>query len=187
MCIRPSCKTCRGLTLVEMAVAMGLFSLSAIVLLTLHAFSIRSLAAMANYSSLDQANRKAMDLVTSEIRRAEQVTDYTSNSISITLTNEYGDLNVTYQFDPDTHELIRTDTDGGSRVLLNDCDNLSFNLFQRSPVDGTFDEYPTATNNWRQTVKVVQVTWKTSRELPGLVNSEDVQSARIVIRKQRSN
>jgi hypothetical protein len=39
--------------------------------------------------------------------------------------------------------------------------------------------------NWTQRVKVVQLSWKTARTLPnGLINSENIQTARIVIRKQ---
>ena len=52
--------------------------------------------------------------------------------------------------------------------------------------NGNFDIYPVATNNWQQTVKVIQLTWRTSMTLPnGVGNSENIQTARIVIRKQQ--
>jgi hypothetical protein len=48
--------------------------------------------------------------------------------------------------------------------------------------------FPLASGNWTQSVKVVQLTWKTSRHVPsGPVNSENIQTARIVIRKQQDN
>ena len=53
-------------------------------------------------------------------------------------------------------------------------------------MNGNFDIYPVATNNWQQTVKVIQLTWRTSMTLPnGVGNSENIQTARIVIRKQQ--
>lgn len=184
MKIRLSPKSKGAWTLVEMSVAVGLFSMSAVVLATLYTFSTRSFAAMANYAVLDQNNRQAMDQLTYEIRQAREVSDYTSNSI--TILNGDG-MGVTYRFVPQTKQMVRTDSDGNRKVLLNNCNLLSFNLFQRNPINGTFDEYPAATNNWQQTVKVVQLTWKTSRSLPGLLNSENVQTARIVIRKQQNH
>jgi hypothetical protein len=43
-----------------------------------------------------------------------------------------------------------------------------------------------ATNSWQLTGKVLQLTWKTSISQPnGIANSENVQTARIVIRKQQ--
>ena len=84
--------------------------------------------------------------------------------------------------------MIRTSTDGTSKVLLNNCSLLSFQLFTRCPSNGVFGSFPVATNNWQQTVKVLQLTWKTSVLQPsGIANSENVQTARIVIRKQKSS
>ena len=75
---------------------------------------------------------------------------------------------------------------GPRELLLNNCSLLSFQLFTRCPSNAVFGSFPVAVNNWQQTVKVLQLTWKTSMTLPsGIVNSENVQTARIVIRKQQ--
>ena len=66
-------KTRRAWTLVEMMVAIGIFSLCSIGLMGLYLFSINSMAAMTNYCLLDQYNRQAMDQLTREIRQATMV------------------------------------------------------------------------------------------------------------------
>ena len=182
--IRP--KSARGYTLVEVVVAMGVFSIVGMALATLFMFSVRTFASLVNYAELNRENRQAMDLMTREIRQAKEVTAYTTNSIS--LVNGDG-LTVTYSFSPIGKQMVRDVSDGTHQVLLDDCSLLDFHLFQRNPIDGTYDVYPVATNDWEQTVKVVQLTWKTSRTLNprSIINSEDVQTARIVIRKQHNN
>ena len=84
--------------------------------------------------------------------------------------------------------MLRTSSDGTSRLLLNNCSLLQFDLFTRCPSNGMFGVFPVAMNNWSNTVKVLQLTWKTSISQPsGIANSENVQTARIVIRKQQSS
>ena len=185
MCIKPAAKRKRGWTLVEMMVSTAVFGISGMALATIFVFSIRSFAAMANYSDLDKENRVAMDKLTREIREAKQVSSYSTNSISI--VNGTG-TTVTYTFSSTTQQLTRNDGTS-TQVLLNNCSLLSFSLFERPPVGFTFDTYKIATSNWQQNVKGVQLTWKTSRIVSGtpLINSENVQTAVIVIRKQQQS
>jgi hypothetical protein len=182
MYIRTKPKKQLAMTFVEVIIASALFSLTGLVLFSLNNFSLRSFAALSNYATLDQSNREAVDQLTCEIRQAKEVTDRGTGSI--TILNGEGDT-VTFKFVPAKKQLVRTSSDGSFKILLEDCHLLEFHLFQRNPVEGTFNDYPVATENWQKTVKGVQLTWKTSRSLPnGLVNSENVQTARIVIRKQ---
>jgi prepilin-type N-terminal cleavage/methylation domain-containing protein len=184
MCIEPVIRTRRGHTLIEMVVAVAVFSISGLALASVYFFAMKSFASMGNYAVLDKANRQAMDLLTREIRQAKQVTAYSTNSITIVNGD---DLTVTYLFRGPSKQMVRTASDGSYRVLLDNCDLLNFQLYQRNPVGGTYDAYPVATANWQQTVKVVQLSWKTSRTmLQGQVTSENVQTARVVIRKQKS-
>lgn len=168
----------------EMAVAVAVFSISGLALASVYFFAMKSFASLGNYAVLDQANREAMDLLTREIRQAKQVTAYSTNSI--TIVNGASE-SVTYVFRAQTKEMVRTASDGTVRVLLDNCDLLNFRLYQRNPIGGSYNVYPVATGNWQQTVKVVQLSWKTSRTvLQGQVTSENVQTARVVIRKQKS-
>ncbi len=182
MSIKPAPRACHAFTLVEISIAVAVFSISALALATILLFSVKSFAALANYSSLDQANRSAMDLLTREIRQARAVVDVSTNSI--TLINGEG-LSITYFFNPQNKNFVRNASDGSHKLLLDNCNLLTFKLFQRNPVNGSYDIYPAATNNWQATVKVVQLSWKTSRTLlNGGVNSENIQTARVVIRKK---
>jgi type II secretory pathway pseudopilin PulG len=174
-------------TLVELMVAVGIFSISGLALATIFLFCIRSFAAMTNYATLDQCNRHAMDIATTEIRQAQRVLSFSSNatSTSLTILNGSG-VNVTYAFDSTLQQFTRND--GNPKVLLTNCNLVAFGLFVRPPVSNSFDMYPLSTGaNWQQQVKTIQLTWKTSMNLcpSAQINSEDVQTACIVIRKQQ--
>jgi hypothetical protein len=178
-----------GWTLAEMAVAAGVFSISGLALATIFLFCIRSFAAMTNYAVLNRANRHAMDVVVREIRQAYNVVDYSSNATSRVLTLLNGDgKNVTYTFDANTKQFTRDDGTTTTTLLTN-CNLLNFQLYVRPPESNSFNNYPisTTTSNWQSDVKVVELSWKTSMAIcpTALVNSEEVQTAKVVIRKQR--
>ena len=171
-----------------MLLGVAIFAVSGLGLSTMYIYSIRSFAALTNYSTLDRENRYAMDLLTREIRQAKQVVDYSTNGNN-TLTLINGDTQtVTYSFSPITKQMLRQVQGGETQVLLTNCNLLSFSLFQRNPSNGNYGIFPAATSNWQQTVKVIQFTWKTASALPNAeVNSENVQTARVVIRKQQDD
>src|SRR5262245_59391878 len=108
-------------TLVEMMVALGLFSISALALATIFMFSIKSFASMANYAELDRENRAAMDIITRDLRQARAVLGYTTNSTGNTLSiiDETGNK-VTYSFNFAKQEFRRTSY-WTSQVLLTNC------------------------------------------------------------------
>ncbi|HZR17021.1 MAG TPA: prepilin-type N-terminal cleavage/methylation domain-containing protein [Verrucomicrobiae bacterium] len=187
MFINPAAANKRGMTLVELMVATGIFSISGIALATIFLFCIRSFAAMTNYATLDKCNRHAMDIVTAEIRQAQKVLSFSSNSTSTSLTILNGaGANVTYAFDSTRQQFTRND--GNTTVLLTNCNLVAFGLYVRPPASNSFDMYPLNTGvNWQQQVKTIQLTWKTSMNIcpTAQINSEDVQTACIVIRKQQ--
>jgi type II secretory pathway pseudopilin PulG len=188
MFIKPAQKPAAAWTLVEMMVGLAVFAIAGLALVMIFMFSVRSYAAMANYAVLDQYNRQAMDVVTYELRQAQKIADYQSNATSRSLSITNGDgLLVTYTFDATLQQVRRQASDGTSKVLLTNCNLLDFGLYMRPPTNGTFDVYTIQSgSNWQQTVKVVQLSWKTSMMISPIakVNSEDIQTARIVIRKQ---
>jgi hypothetical protein len=88
---------------------------------------------------------------------------------------------ISYVYSPGARTLTRTQN-GVSRTLITGCDTLSFNLGTRNPIGGTFAVVSTTDVN---EAKVVNVSWNCSRTILGVrANSESVQTARIVIRKQ---
>ncbi len=196
MYIDSASRPARGYTLVEMMVAVGIFSIAAAALASLFLFSVRGFASMANYAVLDQYNRQAMDQLTKEIRQAQAFVDCTSNVTTRTLSITNGDgLLVTYTFDSARQRVMRAASDGSRSILLTNCNLLDFNLYMRPPPpdtnNTTFTGYPpviASGSGWQQTVKVVQLAWKTSMQIcpTPIVNSEDIQTACIVIRKQQN-
>jgi prepilin-type N-terminal cleavage/methylation domain-containing protein len=179
----------QGWTLVEMMVAVGIFSLVGMALMGSYIFAVKSMASMYSYALLDQYNRQTMDQLTREIRQSKNVLAFTTNSITILTSNDDGTdgPQVTYNFSPSAKKLIRSSSDGSAKLLLDNCSLLQFQLFTRCP-SNVFGVFPVAVNNWSNTVKVLQLTWKTSIVQPNnIANSENIQTARIVIRKQQNS
>ena len=194
MYIKPARRTARAFTLAEMLVAVAVFSITGAAVMSFFLFGLRTFAAMYNYASLDAQNRNAMDVMSREIRGAQQVVSYTTNPASLTLINDATNT-VVYTFHDAPNSSLTRDAGGGTtgfpaehQVLLQNCDLLQFQLYQRNPLTNNFDAFPTTTANWSNTVKLVELTWRTSVNLaPTIVtNSEDVQTARIVIRKAKT-
>ena len=80
MSIRPTQRSRSAWTLVEIMVAVAVFSIVGLVLMGTYLFSVKTMASMYNYALLDQSNRQAMDQLTREIRQARKVLNYTTNS-----------------------------------------------------------------------------------------------------------
>ena len=81
--------------------------------------------------------------------------------------------------------MIKT-KNGITKVLLSQCDFLTFRICQRNPIPGQFNFYP-ATNTagvyTPSLCKLVDVSWRCSRQiLQKKVNTESVQTAKIVLR-----
>ena len=92
---------------------------------------------------------------------------------------DYDDQTLSFIYDPAAKQLTRV-KGAQTDVLLTGCDSLTFSIYQRTPVPGSFDQYPATL----ATAKLVQVQWLCSRPLyyNSLQNTESMQSAKIVIR-----
>ncbi|MGV3772429.1 MAG: PilW family protein [Verrucomicrobiales bacterium] len=167
-----------GLTLVELMMAIGIGSVALTGLSFLSVHTARSFAAMANYADLDRASRKALDSLTKIVRESDGLLEYDSNQLVLS----YQGKEVTFLYNPSAKTL--TFNDGAStRTLLTGCNFLKFEIFQRNSVEGSYDQYPSTLDD--SAAKIVQVSWICSKTVLGkLINSESVQSAKIVIRKQ---
>ena len=188
MCIKLAPRTRRAWTLVEMMVAVGIFSLVGMALMGTYIFSVKSMASMYSYSLLDQYNRQAMDQLTREIRQSKRVLAYTTNSITIQTANDDGTTGPTLptRSTRATRRCCAPPRTGprGSFSTIAACS--ASNCSPAAPATPC-----SAASRWRSTtghntVKVLQLTWKTSMMQPSdIANSENVQTARIVIRKQQ--
>jgi len=184
MCIKTSIRK-GGWTLLEMMIAVTIFTIAGAAVGSAYMFGLRSFQALSNYSELDQQNRVALDQLTREVRQARRVE--LKNDDSLVLRDGNYDQ-ITYKFNGTTEQLTRT-RNGKTTVLLEDCSLIKFVMATRVPNtnlvnDANFytDYYETSDEDQ---AKVINLSWKTRRTLPGGAGqTEDIQTARIVIRKQ---
>lgn len=168
-----------GFTMIELLVAVSVAFVALAGIGALSVFTARSFAAMGNYMELDKASRNALDRMTQIIREADGVSSYDSHAIELS----YSGMPLSFTYSPGAKRLTMTNTNGVQTTLLKDCDFLDFQVFQRNSVPGSYDQYPATVDE--SAAKLVQVSWICSKSLIGnLLNTESVQSAKIVIRKQ---
>jgi hypothetical protein len=140
-------------------------------------YTAHSFAAMFNYVDLDQYSRNALDRMSMEIRQADRLVSSTTNQ----LVFSYNGGTLSYTYDPTAQTLTRV-FGAQTDVLLTQCRQLLFTIYQRNPIGGSYDVYPTGTAT---TTKLVQLNWTCSRSILGqAVNTESVQSAKVVLRKE---
>ena len=167
-----------GSSLVEALIAIGITGLLMLALASISMLSGRTFVAFSNYVDLDDHNRIGMDTLTRDLRECNRVTSCTSSHLEV---EDSDGFTITYDFNSAAATLTRT-KGGIAKRLLTGCDALTFTIAQRNPIGGSYDVYPTATPT---TAKVVNVAWNCSRTILGRkANTENVQTARIDIRKQ---
>lgn len=164
------------MTLVEVMVATAIGTIVMAAVASLSVYTARSFSALANYIDLDAQSRKTLDQMTWKMRHVSAVTVFTTNNVTFAYL---GTGTLSYAYSPYTKTLTET-WNGQSTVLLKECDTLKFTAYQRTTISGTFDQTATTDTNL---IKEIQVSWSCSRTILGsLVNSESVQSAKIVLR-----
>jgi len=163
-----------------MLVVMGISTMAMLAITAFTMFSSRSFAAIFNYVDLDDSNRIAMDKLSRDIRQANGVTAFSTNFVTL----DYPGGAIDYRYDKAAGTLTRTEG-GVPKVILSNCDTLYFDVCKRPTTPGSYEVYPVATTI--DTAKVIDVSWVCSRTIFGRKeNTEAVQTARIVIRKQGS-
>jgi hypothetical protein len=166
--------------LIEALMAIGITGILMLALVSIMMFSSRSFAAFYNYVDLDDSNRLAIDQLTRDVRECNSVSGWTTNSLTLVDADGFA---LSYQYSPSARTLSRI-KNGITKAILRECDALSFTLGKRNPVPDTYDVFPVPTGDVTE-AKVVNVAWTCSRTILGIKqNTESVQTARIVIRKQ---
>jgi Tfp pilus assembly protein PilW len=171
-------RQCAGLTLAETLVAVGIGSIVLTAVVQLIVFSGRSFSSMLNYVDLDDRSNRTLERMSRDIRQANNVASATAISLVL---NDADNTPLEYIWNSTAKTLTRT-KGGVSTTMLRDCEFLQFSIYQRNPMPGAYDYYETAIAS---NAKMVQVSWVCARKVLGtLRNSESVQSAKFVIRKQ---
>ena len=169
------------------ATGLGTMVLAAVARLTL--YGARTSVAVVNYEDLDSKSRYALDIVSREIRQANAVLSYQTNSF--TLTNWAQAAAITLTWDPNAGTVTMDKTGQSTITNLTQCDRWNFAFYQRTPwVTGTNVIFYPATNaagNLDLTLcKLISMSWKCSRSILGAkINTESVQTAEIVLRNKQ--
>lgn len=167
-----------GATLVEYIMGLGIAGVLLAAIASLMVFGARSFLALSNYSELDANNRITIDTMTRDLRECNRVISCTATRLEI---EDSGGATISYNYSQGAGTLKRV-MNGVTKTMLTGCDTISFNLGTRNPIGGTFAVVATTDVS---KAKVVNVSWNCSRLILGSkVNTESVQTARIVIRKQ---
>jgi Tfp pilus assembly protein PilW len=163
-------------TLIEALIASAISLVLAGILAVFFAFSLRSFAAMMNYTEMNQKSELALDKMSKDIRQARSLTTYSTNSLTFLDVNNQS---LTYTFNTTNGTLVRI-SGGVSTTYLTNCDSLQFWIYQHTPISNTFDCYvPAVVTNTR----VIQMTWHCSRKILGTkATTETVESATLSMR-----
>jgi prepilin-type N-terminal cleavage/methylation domain-containing protein len=170
-----------GFTLMEMMIAIvaGLVILGSVVVTTITLS--RSMVAISNYYDLDSSSRNTLDVMSRDIRNADQLTSYATNAISMSGTNYLGSA-YSFTYNWDGSNMWRTYTISNSTrtwLMLSNCAYLAFSNYTRVPQSNFTFSAVSGTNR----TKLLSVSWKCSRSILGAkLNTESVQTAKIVIR-----
>jgi prepilin-type N-terminal cleavage/methylation domain-containing protein len=168
-----------AMTMIEVLIALSIASLIMVALGMLTVHTSRSFLALGNYVELDRNSRNTLDRMTQIIREADGVMSWQNHEIVLS----YHSKPISFTYSPTDKNLVMADASGTKKVLLEGCDFFDFQIFQRTSMSGVYDQYPITADE--AATKIVQVSWVCSKSLIGkLINSESVQSAKIVIRKQ---
>ena len=167
------------MTLIEVMIATSIGTLILAAAGSLMIYNARSLAALSNYADLDRYSRGAVDKLSQDIRQSTDLISFTATELQF--NSSRGRSNITYTYFPDTRELVRRS--GRNReVLLKECDSLTFTVYGRNNASNSWDQF-VVTN--AANAKLIKLDWTCSRTILGqAVNTESVQTAKIVMRKQ---
>ena len=170
----------------ELSVAMAVSGIILVALMSFTSYAARSFAGMENYVDLEQKSQNALDVMTSEIRQTQCLTNYTTRTLSSgqTVTNsltfwDSDNSNLSYVF---TNNVLVRSKGGVDTVLLKNVDYLTFQLYQRNPKYAEWAQFDAGDV---ATTKLISVSWVCSRSILGSrINTESVQTAKIIIRKE---
>ncbi|TAK99167.1 MAG: hypothetical protein EPO07_11115 [Verrucomicrobia bacterium] len=171
-----------GMTLAEVMVGFGVGGLILMVMGLIFISSLRSFADIGNYMVMDQGSRSALDRMTRDIRRAKNLTVYSSSGL--TFDFDGAGTSLYYTFNSAAGTLSEFKTGGTTNVLLKGCDSLAFTMYKNVPLAGGTNDVTTTPAQG----KAISVAWRCSRTVIGKkLSTEDMQQALIVIRNKAVN
>jgi hypothetical protein len=178
-----------GMSLVEMAVAVGVGSIVLVLVGLLALYGLRSFAVMGNYADLEEKSRLAMDKISRDLRQTTGVLRYkvTPDSKTLVLTNALAATAITYVWDADTHRLTSEENGESPVVRLTDCESWNASFFQDRPQPSVTLPFLPATNGVGkldlELARIITLSWTCSRTVPGMkATTDSAQSLQVVLR-----
>jgi Tfp pilus assembly protein PilW len=164
-----------------MLVSLAISTVVVLSAATFYAFSMSSFASMANYTDLNQSNRRAADLLSRDIRSANAVSVASPTQLLLNISQNNTNADVTYNYDAAAGTLTRLRS-GTTETLLNGITTIAWSLYAR-PNATNYNVFPPAPSP--ASAKLVSVQWNCSRSLgKGMVDSQYMQTALIELRNQ---
>ena len=178
MFIKPLQRRAAGFTLIETLVASAIGAIVMTVVMTVTFYTGRTVASLADSVALNNDSRSVIDRISQKIRQAEDVTAYTSNSITVMVSSNA----LTYTYVPAESKFYEIEN-SVTNVLLENCTSLLFDLYRRNPMTNSFDQFP-ATDNIAE-AKLVRIKWTCRSIAPGkAAGSSELISSKIVLRSK---
>ena len=178
MFIKPLQCRSRGFTLIETLVASAIGAIAMTAVMAVTFYTGRSVASLADSVALNNDSRSVIDRVSQRIRQAEEVTAYSTNSITVMVSSNA----LTYSWVPAESKLYEIEN-SVTNTLLENCTSLVFDLFRRNPMTNSFDQFP-ATDNIAE-AKLVRIKWTCESIRPGkAAGSSELISSKIVLRSK---
>lgn len=144
--------------------------------------NVHKLAAMASFPALNTQSQNANDLIANDLRQAKSIESATTDRIVLRPALPGQTDTVTYRYDRGLGTLSRDDG-RTTQIVLNNLDDFSFALFQRSSADPNFESLSLAD---AASASMVGCQWSSSRKFAGAkLDSEHVEIAPTVLRNHR--
>jgi hypothetical protein len=136
-------------------------------------------AAMASFPVLNSEGQNANSLIVQDLRQASSLESATSDRIVLSLTQAGDTSTVTYSYNRALGILTREDGQT-TQTVLNNLDDFSFSLFQRSSANASFGSLASAN---AANASMVGCHWSCSRKFAGTkLDSEHIEMAPTVLR-----
>jgi len=174
----------------EVVIASGLGVIVLGSVMGFYLFAGKSFYAMENYVQLDMKSRNALDTMSRDIREANGCSTNGFSSVDLTLLmtdpNSGQPYTVNYNYDSGEGTVARTYSGASgtqTTLLLSNCVSFALSYFRRNPTNGAWAAFPNDPGRADE-CKLVQIDWTCRRTVLGsIINSESMESARVVIRK----
>src|SRR5262245_5313442 len=112
-------------SLASTVIGLALACFLCMALAAVYMYCTRSFADLGNYVDMDSKARLALDVMSREIRQADKLTFYSSNSV----TFQVGSNQLSYTLDTGKKTLNRQ-FGSANTTLLTGCDDVRFDIFQ---------------------------------------------------------